>query len=102
MYERCSVLNDAETTTSGGTSPVDSLVKPVFRSETMMMNIFEREGWYEHRVTELEAEVERLKAFVKDARDNWECDTTGHEEFETHRPSQCRRCEAERLIGKPV
>lgn len=28
MYERCSILGKAETWTSGGTSPVDSLIKP--------------------------------------------------------------------------
>lgn len=29
MYKRCSVLKNVETKTSGGTSPVDSLVMPV-------------------------------------------------------------------------
>lgn len=28
MYERCSILKNVETKTSGGTSPVDSLVMP--------------------------------------------------------------------------
>lgn len=47
-----------------GKPPVDSLVKPVLRPETMMMNIFEREGWYESRVTELEAECDRRKDYL--------------------------------------
>lgn len=48
---------------------------------------------------QLRAEVERLMAFVVDARDNWDCDTTGHEEFGTHRPAQCRRCQAAKLLS---
>lgn len=31
------------------------------RPETMMMNIFEREGWYENRVVELEQELALYK-----------------------------------------
>lgn len=31
------------------------------RPEIITMNIFEREGWYEHKVTELEIEITRLR-----------------------------------------
>jgi len=39
----------------------DSFINRLTRKQTIMMNIFEREGWYENRVDELESEVERLR-----------------------------------------
>lgn len=39
------------------------------------------------------AEVERLKGFVRDCRDNWDCDSDAHKYG-----TKCRACEAGKLI----
>ncbi len=51
----------------------------------------------ERRVEELEKANTRLTEFVRDCRDNWDCDKDGHR-YNTG----CRCCEAETILGKKV
>jgi len=52
------------------------------------------------KLTTAEDRIEELEAFARDIRDNYDCDTTGYQEFEAHRESQCRSCQGKKLLLK--
>ena len=45
---------------------------------------------------ELRARIAELESFVRDVRDDWDCDTGANEAHHSH----CRACEAKRLLPK--
>lgn len=47
----------------------------------------------------LRARIAELEAFVRDCRDNWDCDEASHKYRGGH---DCRACNAERLLGPRV
>ena len=52
---------------------------------------------YAHQRDEARAEVERLKVFARDCRDNWDCDADAHKHG-----TRCRACEAQCLFAEPM
>ena len=46
-----------------------------------------------HKIEQLQAEVEKLKIFVRECAENYDCDEDAHTHFTT-----CRACEAKALL----
>ena len=58
-----------------------------------------RDTWIDtgHRALQMNRAYFELEDFVRDCRDNWDCDADAHRHGHS---SQCRKCEAENLLKK--